>query len=312
MVGPAVCREACDRLRTVFGMSERRACRIIGVDRASVRYRSRRPADTTLRERLRQLAHQRRRFGYRRLHVLLRREGHVVNRKRIYRLYKAERLMVRRRSGRKRALGVRAPMTLPVAANERWSLDFVHDQMVDGRRFRIFAVVDDCTRECLALVADTSIPGLRVARELDRIVACRGKPAAIVSDNGTELTSNVMLRWADDHRVAWHYIAPGKPTQNAFIESFNGRLRDELLNETLFRSLPHARAILETWRGDYNAERPHSRLGWLTPQAFAACLQASSSQRDGTLSLTGGFASRPVASHIETGFIQPRTLAPNG
>jgi putative transposase len=147
MVGPAVCREACDRLRTVFGMSERRACRIIGADRASMRYRSRRPADTTLRERLRQLAHERRRFGYRRLHVLLRREGHVVNRKRVYRLYKSERLMVRRRGGRKRALGMRAPMTLPAAANERWSLDFVHDQMVDGRRFRILAVVDDCTRE---------------------------------------------------------------------------------------------------------------------------------------------------------------------
>lgn len=293
-------------------MSERRACCIIGADRSSVRYCSLRPADTTLRERLRQLAHERRRFGYRRLHVLLRREGHVVNRKRVYRLYKAERLMVRRRGGRKRALGVRTPMALPAAVNERWSLDFVHDQMVDGRRFRIFAVVDDCTRECLALVADTSIPGLRVARELDRIVVARGKPAAIVSDNGTELTSNVMLRWADDHRVAWHYIAPGKPTQNAFIESFNGRLRDELLNETLFRSLPHARAVLETWRRDYNAERPHSRLGWLTPLAYAACLQAPSSQRDRTLPLAGGSASRPVASHTETGFIQPRTLAPTG
>jgi len=268
--------------------------------------------DATLRERLRQLAHGRRRFGYRRLRVLLRREGHVVNRKRVYRLYKAERLMVRRRSGRKRALGVRAPMALPSAANERWSLDFVHDQMVDGRRFRIFAVVDDCTRECLALVPDTSIPGRRVARELDRIIAGRCTPAAIVSDNGSELTSNAMLRWADDRRVAWHYIEPGKPTQNAFIESFNGRLRDELLNETLFRSLPHARAVLEAWRRDYNAERPHSRLGWLTPQAFAACLQAPSAQRDRTLPLAGGSASRPVASHIETGFIEPRTLAPNG
>src|SRR5690242_9260824 len=312
MVGPAVCREACDRLRTVFGMSERRACRIIGVDRASVRYRSRRPADTTLRERLRQLAHQRRRFGYRRLHVLLRREGHVVNRKRIYRLYKAERLMVRRRSGRKRALGVRAPMTLPVAANERWSLDFVHDQMVDGRRFRIFAVVDDCTRECLALVADTSIPGLRVARELDRIVACRGKPAAIVSDNGTELTSNAMLRWADQHRVGWHYIVPGKPTQNAFIESFNGRLRDELLNETLFRSLSHARLALDRWRWDYNAERPHSSLGWQTPLAFAAAWQRPCAQRDRTLSRFEGFAPCPVASNAENTFNQPQTLVPRG
>jgi len=293
-------------------MSERRACRIIGADRASMRYRSRRQPDETLRERLRQLAHERRRFGYRRLYVLLRREGHMVNRKRVYRLYTAERLMVRRRGGRKRALGMRVPIALPSAANERWSLDFVHDQMVDGRRFRIFAVVDDCTRECLALVADTSIPGLRVARELDRIVVGHGKPAAIVSDNGTELTSDAMLRWADERRVAWHYIAPGKPTQNAFIESFNGRLRDELLNETLFRSLPHARLVLEAWRRDYNAERPHSRLGWLTPQAYAACLQTPSSQPDKTLPLFGGSASCPVASTAETRFTEPRTLASTG
>jgi putative transposase len=312
MVGPAVCREACVHLQAVYGMSERRACRIIDADRASMRYRSRRPPDEALRERLRQLANERRRFGYRRLYVLLRREGHMVNRKRVYRLYKAERLMVRRRGGRKRALGMRAPIPLPSAANERWSLDFVHDQMVDGRRFRIFAVVDDCTRECLALVADTSIPGLRVARELDRIVVGHGKPAAIVSDNGTELTSNAMLRWTDERRVAWHYIAPGKPTQNAFIESFNGRLRDELLNETLFRSLPHARLVLEAWRRDYNAERPHSRLGWLTPQAYAACLQTPSSQPDKTLPLFGGSASCPVASTAETRFTEPRTLASTG
>jgi putative transposase len=312
MVGPAACREACVHLQAVFGMSERRACRLIGIDRTSVRYRPRRPTDTALRERLRQLAHERRRFGYRRLYVLLRREGHVVNRKRVYRLYKAERLMVRRRSGRKRALGMRAPITLPSAANERWSLDFVHDQMVDGRRFRILTVVDDCTRECLALVADTSISGLRVARELDHLVARRGKPVAIVSDNGTELTSNAMLSWAEERCVAWHYIAPGKPSQNAFIESFNGRLRDELLNETLFRSLPHARAMLEAWRRDYNAERPHSSLGWLTPLAYAACLQSPSSQRDRTLPLSGGSASCPVASATESGFTHPRTLASTG
>jgi putative transposase len=312
MVGPAACREACDRLRAVFGMSERRACRILGVDRSSVRYRARRSADTALRERLRQLAQERRRFGYRRLYVLLRREGHVVNRKRVYRLYKAERLMVRRRSGRKRALGMRTPIALPAAANERWSLDFVHDQMVDGRRFRILTVVDDCTRECLALVPDTSISGVRVARELDRIVAGRGKPAAIVSDNGTELTANAMLRWADERRVVWHYIAPGKPTQNAFIESFNGRLRDELLNETLFRSLPHARAALESWRQDYNATRPHSSLGWLTPLAYAAHRQSPNPQRDRTLTLSGGSASCPVASAVENGFTEPRTLASAG
>jgi putative transposase len=168
---------------------------------------------------------------------------------------------------------------------------------------------DVCARECLALVADTSIPGLRVARELDRIVAGRGRPVAIVSDNGTELTSNAILRWADEHRVAWHYIAPGEPTQNAFVESFNGRLRDELLNETLFHSLPHARAVLGAWRQDYNADRPHSRLGWLTPQAYAASLRTPSSQRDTALSLAEGSVPCPVAPSTETQFTQPETLA---
>jgi putative transposase len=270
MVTPAAKREAVVHLRTRFAVSERRACSVIEVDRMMVRYRSTRPDDVALRERLKALAQERRRFGYRRLHVLLRREGHVVNHKRLFRLYREEGLMVRRRGGRKRAVGTRAPMMLPDGPNVRWSLDFVHDQLGDGRRLRILAIVDDCTRECLTLVADTSISGVRVARELDRLIATRGKPRMIVSDNGTELTSNAILRWADDSRVAWHYIAPGKPIQNAFVESFNGRLRDELLNETLFHSLAHARAALEGWRSDYNLARPHSRLGWLTPAVYAA------------------------------------------
>jgi hypothetical protein len=164
--------------------------------------------------------------------------------------------MVRRRGGRKRALGTRAPMVVPQWPNDRWSLDFVADQFIDGRRMRILVVVDDCTRECLALVADNSISGIRVARELDRLLVVHGKPGTIVSDNGTELTSNAILHWADAHKFAWHYIAPGKPMQNAFAESFIGRLRDELLNETLFRSLPHARAIPEAWRADYNTKAP--------------------------------------------------------
>jgi putative transposase len=215
------------------------------------------------------LAQERRRFGYRRLHVLLRREGYVVNHKRLFRLYREEKLAVRRRGGRKRAIGTRAPMMLPTGPNQRWSLDFVSDQLADGRRFRVLVVVDDCTRECLALVADISISGRRVARELDQLVAERGRPTTIVSDNGTELTSNAILRWADETRVGWHYIAPGKPTQNAFVESLNGRVRDELLNETLFRSLPHARAELAAWRADYNTVRPHSRLDWMTPASYA-------------------------------------------
>ena len=267
---PAARREAAAYLRRVFEMSERRACRVIGTDRTSVRYQAIRPDDAELRERLKALAQERRRFGYRRLHVLLRREGHAINKKQVQRLSHEERLTVRRRVGRKRAMGTRRPIVTPLAPNQRWSLDFVSDQLTDARRFRILAVVDDCTRECLALVADTSISSRRVARELDDIIRRRGRrPDAIVSDNGTELTSNTILNRADETGVGWHYIAPGKPQQNGFIESFNGRLRDELLNETLFRSLPHARAALEAWRYDYNEKRPHSKLGWMTPRAYA-------------------------------------------
>jgi len=172
---------------------------------------------------------------------------------------------VRRRGGRKRALGRRAPIALPQAANQRWSLDFVSDTLTDGRRFRVLCVVDDFSRECLALVADTSLSGKRVARELDAIAAERGDPATIVSDNGTELTSSAVLAWSQARGVGWHYIAPGKPQQNAFVESFNGKLRDECLNETLFSSVRHARAVLADWRRDYNHVRPHSALGGRTP-----------------------------------------------
>jgi len=235
-----------------------------------MRYKSVRPDDAVLRERMKAIAHKRRRFGYRRLHVLLKREGLVVNHKKLFRLYREEKLAVRRRGGRKRAIGTRAPMLIPLRPNERWSLDFVSDQLTDGRRFRILAVVDDCTRECLTLVAETSLGGVRVARELDRLIASRGKPQMIVSDNGSEFTSNAILGWAGDAKVEWHYIAPGKPMQNGFIESFNGRLRDELLNETLFSSLSRARAVLAIWRADYNGLRPHSKLNWQTPSAFAS------------------------------------------
>ncbi|MET4221984.1 transposase InsO family protein [Bradyrhizobium sp. LB14.3] len=160
-------------------------------------------------------------------------------------------------------------MLVPMTLNDRWSLDFVSDQLTDGRRFRILTVVDDCTRERLTLVADTSLSGARVVRELDRLMIERGKPKLVVSDNGSELASNAILAWADQSRVAWHYIAPGKPMQNAFIESFNGRLRDELLNETLFTSLAQARVALGCWWADYNHTRPHSQLGWRTPSEFA-------------------------------------------
>src|SRR6202165_677391 len=300
MVTPAVRREAVTQLRVGFEVSERRACTALEVDRSSGRYRSCRPDDAMARARLRELAAVRRRFGYRRLHILMSREGLLMNHKKFRRLYREERLQVRRRGGRKRALGTRAPMAIPQGPNQRWSLDFLSDTLADGRRFRILAMVDDFTRECLALVADTSLPGLRVVRELDAVIAVRGRPAMCVSDNGTELTSIAILRWSQETRIEWHYIAPGKPQQNAFIESFNGRLRDELLNETLFTSLAHARQMLTMFQDDYNTVRPHSGLGNLPPAAYAK-LNAPRTQRAGALELPGGSAPRPVASSSHTG-----------
>ncbi|RSV12273.1 IS3 family transposase [Sphingomonas sp. ABOLG] len=269
MVTPGAKREAVAHAREHHGVSERRACALVGVSRRVLRYEPTRPDDGALRQRLRELAAERRRFGYRRLGYLLAREGITPNHKKLLRIYREEGLRVRRRGGRKRALGTRRPMVLPDGPNQRWSLDFVSDSLICGRRFRILCVVDDYTRECLALVADTSLSGARVARELTSLMGSRGKPHTVVSDNGTELTSSAILRWSQERRVEWHYIAPGKPMQNGFVESFNGRLRDECLNETLFTSLAHARFVLAAWRHDYNTVRPHSKLGGKTPAEIA-------------------------------------------
>jgi len=292
MVTPAAKREAVAHLQDCHGMSERRACRVIDADRKSVRYRSTRGDDAELRKRLRELANQRRRFGYRRLHILLRREGVMINKKKTQRLYREEGLEVRRRRNRRRAVGTRAPAPVLALPNQRWSLDFVHDQIVTGRRFRVLNVVDDVTRECLAAVPDTSISGRRVVRELTDLIALRGKPGMIVSDNGTELTSNAVLAWCGELGVEWHYIAPGKPMQNGYVESFNGRMRDELLNETLFLSIGHARVEIAAWVEDYNRERPHSSLGYETPAAFAAKLDK---QWPAPLRPAGS-AAQPIAS----------------
>jgi putative transposase len=284
MVTPAARREAVAHLRIAFEVSERRACSALGADRTSVRYRSRRPSDAVARARLRELASVRRRFGYRRLHILLTREGIVMNHKKFRRLYREERLQVRRRGGRKRALGTRAPIALPQGPNQRWSLDFLSDAFADGRRFRILAIVDDFTRECLALVPDTSLPGMRVARELSTLIALRGRPAMCVSDNGTELTGMAILRWSQETRVEWHYIAPGKP---------------------------QPREALAFWKEDYNTVRPHSALGNLPPATYAN-RSAPAKQRDGALRYTEGSAPRPVASPSHQGSNEARTLTIGG
>jgi putative transposase len=308
MVTPAAKREAVAHLTETYEMSERRACRTIQADRKMVRYRSCRPDDAALRERLRGLAAERRRFGYRRLHVLLRHEGHALNRKKTQRLYREEGLSVRRRRGRKRATGTRAPILVEARPNARWSLDFVHDQFGSGRRFRVLNVIDDVTKECLAAIPDTSISGRRVARELDAIIAQRGKPGMIVSDNGTEFTSNAMLAWTQAAGAIWHFIAPGKPMQNGVCEAFNSRMRDELLNETVFRDLDHARSVIARWVGDYNQHRPHSALGYLPPATYAANLTAT----DDRLRNPDQLRRSPVAPSAHTRHSHRRTLASAG
>jgi len=289
-------------------MSERRARRLIQADHKTVRHRSRRLRDDALRSRLRELAAEQRRFGYRRLHILLRAEGHVLNRKKTQRLYREEGLTVRKRKSRKRATGMRAPILVEARPNARWSVDFVHDQLSNGRRFRILNVIDDVTKDCLVAIADTSISGRRVARELDTIIARRGKPDLIISDHGTEFTSNAMLVWAQSSRIAWHFIAPGKPMQNGICEAFNGRMRDELLNETIFYDLDHARSALARWTAAYNQKRPHSALGYLTPAAFAGTFTATSDR----LRNPDQLRRSPVAPPALLRQTQPETLAPTG
>ena len=259
-------QETARRVIETYEVSQRRACRLVSVDPKTVR-RDRPPDNPEIRTRMREIAATRRRFGYRRIGLMLEREGITMNEKKLRRLYREEGLAVKRRRGRKRATGTREPMLVPDGPCKRWSLDFVSDVFGPARRFRMLNVIDDYTRECLALVADTSLSGARVARELDRCIRLYGKPETIVSDNGTELTSRAIIEWQNQTGIAWHYIAPGKPQQNGFVESFNGKLRDECLNEEVFDSLAHARKMLALWRHDYNHHRPHSSLGGLTPAA---------------------------------------------
>lgn len=266
---PAARREVVRYATEIHDLSQRRACGLIGMGRSSYVYQPRRPRDETLRVRLGELAAARPRYGYRRLHLLLRREGNVVNHKRIYRLYREDGLTVRRRRRKRIAASARRPLPVPTRVNERWSIDFMADTLADGRSFRTFNVVDDLSRECPAIEVDTSIPGARVVRVLDGIAAERGYPETIVLDNGPELAGKVLDAWAYRHDVQLHFIRPGKPNENAYVESFNGKFRDECLNEHWFTGLSDARFTIETWRRDYNQVRPHSSLGGRTPEEFA-------------------------------------------
>jgi putative transposase len=268
-VKPAQRRAAVRHLLEQGDISERHACGLVGLGRSSLRYRSHRPADeTALQQRLGELAATRPRFGYRRLHVLLRREGHVVKHKRVARLYSAAGLAVRRRRRKRVAREGRGRPQLAGGPNQQWSLDFVSDMLAHGRRIRLLAVLDTFTREALAIEVDSSLPGVRVVRVLEQVVAARGTPGEIVMDNGPELTGKALDQWAYAQGVRLRFIDPGKPVQNAFIESFNGRLRDECLNQHWFVSLADARQTVEAWRQDYNEARPHSALGYRTPTEF--------------------------------------------
>jgi putative transposase len=272
MVKPAAYREAIGFLLSEFKFSERRACDVLGHARSSCRYVPRRTTVKALLDDLLQHARQRPRFGYRRLHLLLRRGGWTVNHKRVYRLYRAEGLAVRRRKRKRLAAGLRVKLPLPTRPIERWSMDFVHDTLASGRKFRTLNVVDDKTREALAIEVDTSLGGSRVVRVLDRLVASLGAPQVIVCDNGPEFTGRALDEWAYRTGVKIHFIQPGKPTQNAYIESFNGKFRDECLNEHWFLDLKDARDKIEAWRVDYNEVRPHSSLGDMTPKEYLSTL----------------------------------------
>lgn len=251
-----------------LGLSERRACLLVSLWRSTFDYVSRRPDDAELRQAMREIAEKRRRFGSPRIGVMLVRQGWKVNHKKIERLYAEEKLALRRRKRRKKFVGPRVPLPVATRPNQYLAMDFVEDRLTNGRKIRTLTIVDSFTRECPALEVDTSIGGRRVARVLERLAERHGAPEAITIDNGTEFDSKVMDEWAFKRKVRLAFIRPGKPNENAYCESFNGKFRDECLNENLFETLDHARKLIEDWRIDYNDVRPHSSLDNLTPAEF--------------------------------------------
>lgn len=268
-------RQAVRVMTSEFGLSERRACIVVNIRRSTCRYEQKEDARPDLRPKLKELAAKRPRFGYRRLHVLLAREGFVVNHKCVYRLYRAEGLAVRRKKRKRLASLPRVPLPVVVAPNQQWNMDFVQDSMADGRKFRALNIIDACTRECPAIEVDTSLPGKRVVRTLERLADERGLPKVIVVDNGPEFICKDVDQWAHERGVTLEFIRPGKPIENAFIESFNGKFRDECLDQNWFLSLDQAKSIIEDWRQDYNEVRPHSALNNLTPAEFVCRWEAA-------------------------------------
>jgi putative transposase len=268
VVTPAARRNIVMHLKEVFQFSERRACIIVGLCRNSFRYQAKPKNDDEIRSRLRELAQQRRKFGAPMLHTLLRREGHLINHKRTERIYREEGLSLRMKKRKKRISHLRVVLDKPERVNQHWSMDFVSDNLYNGRRFRVLTVVDNFSRECPVLEVDHSLPGQRVTRVLERIALTRGLPEVITVDNGPEFISKALDLWAYENSVKLRFIQPGKPVQNAYIESFNGKFRNECLNDNVFVSLHSAQKIIEAWRQDYNTERPHSSLNDLTPEEF--------------------------------------------
>ena len=256
-------------MKASFGLSARRSCRVIGLSRNTLRYEARPDKDTAIRSRLKELAEQRRRSGCQLFHEMMKREGLVINHKRTERIYREEGLSLKIRRRKKRASCARVEIPRTEKRNELWALDFMHDSLHNGRKLRILPVIDTYTKECHRIEVDRSIGGTRVTSVLSEVSSVHGLPENIVVDNGPEFISNAMDEWAYNREVTLHFIRPGKPVDNAFMESFNARLREECLNLNWFRSIEHARRVIEAWRIDYNETRLHSSLGFLTPKEFA-------------------------------------------
>lgn len=269
MVSPADQREIADMLICEEGCNISRACFLTGLSRSSYRYKRKPKDDQKVEDYLSELTSKHPAIGFWSCFYRLRNKGESINHKRLYRVYKAMRLNIRRRSKKRLPERVKLPLILPTAPNQCWSLDFMSDALSDGRKFRVLNIIDDYNRESLKIEVDTSLPALRVQRALDQLIAERGKPANIRSDNGPEFISQIMEQWGERNKVSWHYIQPGKPMQNAYIERKNGSMRRELLNVWMFENLNDARTKTEAWRVDYNNERPHKALRYLSPVVYA-------------------------------------------